>query len=68
MSFLSPNELEMYRQRFLCSLYRLAGGLSENPVSADDVYNDIGVNAYQSAEPSAAGSLVQDAVERGFVS
>lgn len=68
MFLLSRDELQRYRQRFLCSLNRLAGGLSEKPVNADDVYNDIGINAYQGAEPRAADSLVQNAVERGFVS
>jgi hypothetical protein len=67
MSFLSPNELDMYRPRFLCSLNRLARGLSENSICSDDVYNDIGIRAYEGAERSVADSLVQDAVESGFV-
>lgn len=67
MSFLTPHELEMYRPRFLCSFNRLAKGLSDSPVSSDDVYDDIGIGAYEGAERSAVDSLVQDAIESGFI-
>ena len=63
MSFLTPHELEMYKPRFLCSLNRLANGLSDNPASSDDVYDDIGIGA----ELRAVDSLVQDAIESGFI-
>ena len=37
-TLLTPSELNMYRRRFLCALYKLAEGLKDKPIVADKVF------------------------------
>ena len=45
MTLLTPGELNMYRRRFLCALYKLAKGLMDKPVDADKVFKEMDIGS-----------------------
>ena len=62
MTLLTPGELNMYRRRFLCALYKLANGLVDKPVDADKVFKEIDIGSFNGAEQEATDDLVENAV------
>ena len=67
MNVLTPGELNMYRRRFLCALYRLANGLVDKPVDADKVFKEIDIGSFNGAEQEATDNLVENAVLNEYV-
>lgn len=66
MGLLTDHELDMYRTRFLCALDKLAKGLTDNPVSSDEVYRLAGIGGFRGGL-EATDSLVQDAVINDYI-
>lgn len=67
MNVLTPGELNMYRRRFLCALYKLANGLVDKPVDADKVFKEIDIGSFNGAEQEATDNLVENAVLNEYV-
>ena len=67
MTLLTPGELNMYRRRFLCALYKLAEGLVDKPVNADKVFKEMGIDSFTGAEQEATDNLVEDAILNEYV-
>ena len=58
MTLLTPGELNMYRRRFLCALYKLTEGLVDKPVNSDKVFKEMDIDSFTCAE--------QEAAEKGY--
>ena len=67
MTVLTPGELNMYRRRFLCALYKLANGLVDKPIDADKVFKEIDIGSFNGAEQEATDDLVENAVLNEYV-
>jgi hypothetical protein len=67
MILLTPGELNMYRRRFLCALYKLANGLADKPVDADEVFKEMNIGSFNGAEQEATDDLVENAVLNEYV-
>jgi hypothetical protein len=67
MTLLTPGELNMYRRRFLCALYKLANGLVDKPVDADKVFKEMGIGSFNGAEQEATDNLVENAILNEYV-
>lgn len=62
MTLLTLSELNMYRHKFLCALYKLAKGLMDKPVDADKVFKETDIGSFSGAEQEATDNLVEDAI------
>lgn len=67
MTLSTPGELNMYRRRFLCALYKLAKGLVDKPVDADKVFKEMDIGSFSGAEREATDNLVEDAILNEYV-
>ena len=67
MTLSTPGELNMYRRRFLCALYKLAKGLVDKPVDADKVFKEMDIDSFSGAEREATDNLVEDAILNEYV-
>ena len=67
MTLLTPSELNMYRRRFLCALYKLAKGLTDKPVDADKVFKEMDIGSFIGAEQEATDNLVENAILNEYV-
>jgi len=67
MTLSTPGELNMYRRRFLCALYKLAKGLMDKPVDADKVFKEMDIGSFSGAEREATDNLVEDAILNEYV-
>ena len=67
MTLLTPGELNMYRRRFLCGLYKLAKGLMDKAVDADKVFKEMNIGSFSGAEQEATDNLVEDAILNEYV-
>ena len=67
MALLTPSELNMYRRKFLCALYKLANGLTEKPVDADRVFKEMDIGSFIGAEQEAIDNLVENAILNEYV-
>ena len=67
MALLTPSELNMYRRKFLCALYRLAKGLTDRPVDADRVFKEMDIGSFIGAEQEATDNLVENAILNEYV-
>jgi hypothetical protein len=66
MGLLNDQELNTYRNRYLCALNKLAKGLTGNPVSSDQVYRMAGITGFIGGL-QATDSLVHDAEVKEYV-
>ena len=62
MTLSTPGELNMYRRRFLCALYKLAKGLMDKPV-----FKEMDIGSFSGAEREATDNLVEDAILNEYV-
>jgi len=67
MALLTPSELNMYRRKFLCALYRLAKGLTDRPVDADRVFKEMDIGSFIGDEQEATDNLVENAILNEYV-
>ena len=67
MVLLTPSELNMYRRKFLCALYKLAKGLTDKPVDADRVFKETDMGSFIGDEQEATDNLVENAILNEYV-
>jgi hypothetical protein len=67
VALLTPSELNMYRRKFLCALYKLAKGLTDKPVDADKVFKEMDIGSFIGAEQEATDNLVENAILNEYV-
>ena len=67
MALLTPSELNMYRRKFLCALYKLAKGLTDKPVDADRVFKEMDIGSFIGDEQEATDNLVENAILNEYV-